>query len=1499
MNENVQSECLLMKQTQNIFHCEMEGLNATSSETKYQEKSSCNMGDLWGYTGCSEDVWNENSSRSSTNLQVPETTVNEEAFSLDLADDETLLSFLSVEENGENECFIDSINETGTVEMSSANLDSILSNTVNQIFSKDDKGKESTNTFNQSDNIGNTMHASFHKVGQYTSIKDDSLSSSVKVSNDIDFSSKESSMTSNLGKDGSGAMMSLLLDTSFEKITHFFPEEKPLHLIDTCKSQEDCEGLEGKDASQQKNVFPDLDNEKVEILAFQDLIPEDRGSFSFQQSPGYISSIHKEELQVGDSRWQFVEEAEAQKSRTTDQVTDFLEDCFDNLECIPLESEECHETIFVTNQSRQHLKEQGKMDYIFMNETSGSPYIFSNIQFGFGMPSDAEILQPSKPIGGNSLSNHLLNQKSCELDLELISSVLPQTSQSNVLQGLEAKNTLTEVKETLKNQSVLVNGSSNWSGVSDVVWTMQRPKPSISPLQINTNYIHCSEDRTSSDLVNVSKMPELVGEIDNVTAVDEWNLARQDIPGAKHIMEKRKAKNASHLIYEGFIQNEGDKFCTDKFEIHADDSQPQSPCNQNLKRRFYETEDLSGTSRQTSMESLVLSSEQVETATFVDHTSDIDSIFDNSTPSSQFLLPDEGPSFQVPQEIGVSGSQSVAAEANVMNSEFSVKASKCSELGEVSSNVTHKLSSKPCYLGFQNASCNMNEFDTLLDSFMYDIENKCSNPNTSIKDTSTPNDFMLAAEDSNTADERLDNFFNELDGERDVLIAGSSNPFYDKQEDIIPAINALGDSSAQLISPEKKAAKSTIFQVHSAGQKSRKNNTKGKRFKGNASFKIQSTGKPIKCIVRGQVVENVSQKRLRTLRFVLDKERRLENQDGTGVWPQREDFNPDKFSLSQGADITSPAKKEVSNRCVLENNLVPQAPLGTNVDSVEVFESSSFVLPVGETGLSVTIPTNTPTSITSFFPVSSPGCIAKLTPILPSQYNKTIDKKNPMLTHPQVCTLLPYVPEKGNNTLHSQNGTPMIVPNSLVSVSRTKAVLQVSLSTVTSVEPLYVVVPTITHTKNAYNTPVVTGVSSPPVPQAFLNNSKWQNQTSSKLQSSWSSHMHPIAPKISQTSVSSSPPVKVPLGHVTSNVLHPVKIFVTTKSKPVAATIPKNSCMELSSKRPYVDEPRLKSEFVQSLQQNILKRKPHPDLVHKKFSHVLRDELRIRFPDIPEPILSRLNIPPQAVHRGYFSVLDLQTLRAQALALRLRIIFREHVSKCVARNCIVCLDFLKERQKLSWVERERHLGPRILRKGRNAGSSGRGRARGKRGGRVRGSRLRERDDPTYEPPHSYVNSKKRKNESEVNSIVLDGKAGNPRKMCVKDCDNPFGVLKRFHRGKILYDYSKLRSCYSETNIYVLSKSYDFIDDKLQTSDDLYLAHYQNRPSLKCFQNEQDKKVHLVLQNSSKGKLNIRTIKNMYIYDQKDRESQQLEMLKEAFYDLSVKQLVEKGKRTTK
>lgn len=58
-------------------------------------------------------------------------------------------------------------------------------------------------------------------------------------------------------------------------------------------------------------------------------------------------------------------------------------------------------------------------------------------------------------------------------------------------------------------------------------------------------------------------------------------------------------------------------------------------------------------------------------------------------------------------------------------------------------------------------------------------------------------------------------------------------------------------------------------------------------------------------------------------------------------------------------------------------------------------------------------------------------------------------------------------------------------------------------------------------------------------------------------------------------------------------------------------------------------------------------------------------------------------------------------------------------------------------------------------------------------------------------------------------------------------------------------------------------------------------------------------MHPVVQESFKTRLHIMSRKDMYIYDQKDWEKQQMKMMEEGFYDLSIKQHVEKGKKTVR
>ncbi|XP_037799248.1 uncharacterized protein LOC119594248, partial [Penaeus monodon] len=863
----------------------MEGLNSASSKWKTHEKKSLNTHDLWSYSGCSEDTWKTSNIHSSATLQVPETTVNVEALELGLTDDETLLSFLSAEENCENEYFSDCITESEAVEISSVTLDNILTNTVNQIFGTEDTGKESVDTFNQSDSTGNVMNALCNKIENYDCIDDNSTSADPL--HEIDYSNKECSIPSHLGRNGS-ERQSLLQTASFDRITQILPEEKQFHLTNAFQNIERCDAMKGKDVVQLKSIFSDLSNTKDRFFSLQEFVATDKRSALFQQHPAGIFSDH-EEMQIGNCHWRSVQETETQKpARLPDHASNFVGDCIDNWD-----KKKSQETLVGTNQIGHHLKEQREMSYLFVDEPSRSTCIFPDIptipnilSMYPHMPSDAEILRTSETTGNYSLPTHSLDEKNYESDPDLVSSMLPEFTRPikrDVLQTLETENVATTVKETWKSHSVLITGSTKKKTVSDVVWTMQTPKPSVSPLLLSRTCIQIPKSSATDDLVSAYNRPES-GNIFNVTALSERQLIQQNVQGTEHILEEKKRENASHLKCESVVHE--------------------------TKQAFCDTKELRGISRETCIERVAFSAEQVGTASFVNLTSD--SFFGSSTLSSQFQLAIEDLPFQVPQEAdNISRSQT---ETNVNLSEFSFEANKCSEFKVVTPDITHKYSGESSCSVFQNPSCNMNDFDTLLDSFMFNVESEHSNPNSSVSVYSVKenvnlqtilNDSMTPAKNSNTADEILDDFLSELEGDKDVLMATSNNLSHDMEqllsEDMTHEMKRLSDSSAPL---KKKTLKPTVFQVQSAGQKSRKSNAKGKKSK----IKVQSICKPIKCVVRGQVVENISQKRIRTLRFVLDKERRLENQDGTGLWPLREDFNPDQFSLSQGTDVAALSK---------------------------------------------------------------------------------------------------------------------------------------------------------------------------------------------------------------------------------------------------------------------------------------------------------------------------------------------------------------------------------------------------------------------------------------------------------------------------------------------------------------------------------------------------------------------------------------------------------------
>ena len=433
-----------------------------------------------------------------------------------------------------------------------------------------------------------------------------------------------------------------------------------------------------------------------------------------------------------------------------------------------------------------------------------------------------------------------------------------------------------------------------------------------------------------------------------------------------------------------------------------------------------------------------------------------------------------------------------------------------------------------------------------------------------------------------------------------------------------------------------------------------------------------------------------------------------------------------------------------------------------SLENIDVsHEQNDLVLPVGETGLRVTIPNTVKTSIVSFLPLRDQTCNVSTQSVsgpVDCQFNGdnilglsipsavSFPGKSSVLQHikPDMKNnnfLLDSPAEEiGNISIDSQTSSNVTPLSSGMQMLSNISVLQTS-----DCNPIYVVLPpTTTSSLNGgggyYSMPVTSmtsqaGTTKPDVISTYqfvdMENENFV-QTSSQ--------------QYSMTPVCKVGLGEYPFTNVSSNIVQyqgnngtsePIKI--TIRTKPRALLPKKGDSNALSRKRDASNGNRVADKERDGLPSRGMKYTPS-SMDKATRNRNLVKELKVHFPSVSEAILQQLTIPSQAVHRGYLTRHDLQNLHSQALKLHYSIIYRNHVTKCTTYDCEICRDFVSQQDSLRLAAREKIFKPKIPMKDK-------GRKLPKKPGKrcIRNRNPRgEDDDPTYEPPPSYFKSWKRK-----------------------------------------------------------------------------------------------------------------------------------------------------------
>ncbi|KAK3883637.1 hypothetical protein Pcinc_012047 [Petrolisthes cinctipes] len=457
----------------------------------------------------------------------------------------------------------------------------------------------------------------------------------------------------------------------------------------------------------------------------------------------------------------------------------------------------------------------------------------------------------------------------------------------------------------------------------------------------------------------------------------------------------------------------------------------------------------------------------------------------------------------------------------------------------------------------------------------------------------------------------------------------------------------------------------------------------------------------------------------KTLRFILDKSQQLQ---GSGNWPKREEFHPEEYVILQRKTVSN-------NKYGTGTTIAPKTSTGSffgpsnnSAQSIVGNETNRLVLPVGQTGLSITIPKSVPTNIRSFVaPIDSNTVIPNMGIIALSSVTKTgVEGKQSLYIRPQVTshsTTNQTSARNSNANVILSRKMPIPIASTSDSVSKAH---KLPISRIPNVElPIRKIAPQITSSvlpsAGLHNTPLHLRNTSTLIPNPMNNSGKGLPTVKYSLKNLVTHGNTRVPPFIYVTG--KVPKIPIPASPQLST--EPVKISIHTRASRRLSTKSEANTSDISvtvaaSGRQQQQQHNLKSEFVENLKKKLLPKKSQPKFL-QNLLQVMQEQLKSHFPELPESVVRCLSLPQRALQRGYLTVWDLRTLHTQALATHLRIILREHVVRCTTHDCAACFTFLQHRDALALAECRAYQNSR----GRSDNSEKQGRTKSskrKRGG---------------------------------------------------------------------------------------------------------------------------------------------------------------------------------------
>ncbi|XP_063887143.1 uncharacterized protein LOC135114875 isoform X2 [Scylla paramamosain] len=236
------------------------------------------------------------------------------------------------------------------------------------------------------------------------------------------------------------------------------------------------------------------------------------------------------------------------------------------------------------------------------------------------------------------------------------------------------------------------------------------------------------------------------------------------------------------------------------------------------------------------------------------------------------------------------------------------------------------------------------------------------------------------------------------------------------------------------------------------------------------------------------------------------------------------------------------------------------------------------------------------------------------------------------------------------------------------------------------------------------------------------------------------------------------------------------------------------------------------------------RKKPYSDSV--KTRKLLQEDLKELLPNFSDSILTVLDLPPRAVHRGFFYMGEVKALRNQALGIQLETLYRDHVYSCTSETCLTCVAFCDQKAALSQAEREVHV-PGIEKTGDK-------RKKQLRGKRTKGYDSEDEDELLFSSP-SPQPVKKRDNKWDESVDQENVHSSN-----IKETNEIHSILPE--RSSQVWGEVRMKRSKSDTNLPLHSKKTKVIrehhrysyDDSCLTSHFLPLSPSRTspRPSLR-------------------------------------------------------------------